>query len=191
MYENHQIIYFCIFTFYNSQQNRFMYHDTPSETPIEYAQIQSYLLENSSKLIGYACHLTHYHYDDAKDLYQETIYRSLNNIHKEGYRSINIGWFYTIMRNIYINEHNRKLHHAEAHYEYLDFPDNSPTPEESYSIEELYTAIARLCRRDGQIIEMTLQGYSYAEIAKQMNMKEGTVKSNIHRIKRILRKMLR
>src|SRR5512144_2508176 len=65
------------------------------------------LLNNADFLKPFAINLTK-DAEEAKDLYQETLYKALSN--KEKY---NIGtnikaWLFTIMRNIFINDYRKK-----------------------------------------------------------------------------------
>lgn len=156
----------------------------------EFSHIATYIIEHRSELLHYANMLTHYCTDDADDLFQETVYRSLHNANTYHERGTTDAWLKTIMRNIYLNDVNRSAHRYASDTDRLEVVDEDMCPDEIYSIGELYRAISMLSKRDNKIITMRLQGYSYAEIAQRMDMKEGTVKSALHRIKVQLRKLL-
>lgn len=75
---------------------------------------------------------------------------------------------------------------------YLFIKDLAPAPDEMYAINEISQAIASIKGdRERTMITRWLQGYSYAEIAQELNMKLGTVKSGIFRLKTYLRVLLR
>ena len=155
-----------------------------------YNTITHYILTHSEKLKRYAGTLTHSTGDNADDLYQETIYRCLNNANKYTHRGTAEAWIKTIMRNIHINElknANNKTTQYPEEYEICD--ENTPI-EETYSIEELYRAIEQLKKPEQEIIVMRIRGYSYDEIAEATHKKVGTIKSSIHRIKGHLKILL-
>lgn len=155
----------------------------------EYIKLTNYFTQHSDAIMGYAYKLTRHH-DDALDLYQETVYRSLANAqHYKEYGST-AAWIYTIMRNIYINNQRHNYHHTTTNMDNVKEIDNYCAPDDSYTISELYDAIKHLNTKEKTIITLYLQGYSYAEISQHLNIKEGTVKSSIHRAKIKLRKLL-
>lgn len=155
--------------------------------------ICKYLVEHEQELYGFAKRLTRYNIPNAQDLYQETVYRALSNaaLYKE--RGTIGSWIYTIMFHIFQNERKRcskQVTDAEP----TDFfiKDLAPAPDELYAFNELTHAIASI-KSEKERIMMTrwIQGYSYAEIAEELNMKLGTVKSGIFRLKIYIRLMLR
>ena len=66
------------------------------------------LLHNAEFLKPFAITLTR-DSEDAKDLFQETLYRALANEDKYGIGTNIKAWLYTIMRNIFINSYRKKL----------------------------------------------------------------------------------
>ncbi len=161
-----------------------------STTEGEYSHLAGFILKHQADLLGYANKLTHYNNEEAEDLFQETVYRSLHNANRYRDCGTTGAWLKTIMRNIYLNEINSAANRNAYNGEGIDMVDEAMRPDESYSISELYRAIEMLAPRDREIITRRLQGYSYAEIAQYLSMKEGTVKSSIHRIKAQLRQLL-
>lgn len=155
----------------------------------EYMQLTKYLTQHSDAILGYAHKLT-LHHDDALDLYQETVYRSLANLAHYKESGNTAAWIYTIMRNTFINNQRRNSYRATANIQDIEAMDNYCAPDDTYTISELYDAIKHLNSKEKTIITLYLQGYSYAEISQHLNMKEGTVKSSIHRAKLKLRKLL-
>lgn len=152
--------------------------------------ISGYIVDHRVELLKYANSLTHHSHDDAQDLFQETVYRSLHSAGIYSERGTMGAWLRRIMHNIFINEVSRAAHHPTTEPDTLEVKDETLQPDERFSIGELYAAIEKLSTRDKEIVTMRLQGYSYTEIADCMNMKEGTVKSALHRIKIQLKQLL-
>lgn len=156
----------------------------------DHSYLAGYIIDHRAELLGYANKLTHYNTDDAKDLFQETVYRSLRYAELYHEQGATDAWLRTIMRNIYINEVNSAANRTSVDADSYEMVDETLSPDESYSIGELYAAIEKLPPRDAEIITMRLQGHSYAEIAVHLSMKDGTIKSSLHRIKSQLKQLL-
>lgn len=131
--------------------------------------------------------------EDANDLVQETFVKALRykNNFKEG---TNIkGWLYTIMRNIFINNYKKKrfqntiVDQTENQY-FLnasqDYHHDSVTT--LINIDDIQTAINRLKYDFRKPFTMFLDGFHYDEIADELGVPMGTVKSRIfHARKRL------
>ena len=155
-----------------------------------YKTLTHYILTHSENLKRYAGILTHSTIDNADDLYQETIYRCLNNAHNYTHRGTTEAWIKTIMRNIHINELRNANNKTTQYSEEYEICDENTPDEETYSIEDLYRAIELLGKSEQEIIVMRIRGYSYDEIAEATHKKVGTIKSTIHRIKAHLKILL-
>lgn len=166
---------------------KLLHHNRKNEK--EKAIIQ-YLSQHGKRLFCYAQYLTR-NRADAEDLYQETIYRSLNHLQSYVDCGMTDVWLCRIMKNTYLNEVNRAYNRSVVHVDHIvGLEVDHDTPESIYTIDELYNAIGKLPRNEQDIITLYIQGYSYAEIAEMKNMKLGTVKSSINRIKRHLKILL-
>ena len=78
-------------------------------------------------------------------------------------------------------------------YDYINDDNFHPLVSESeskYSKEEIYKAISMLPARYAHMITMQMTGYKYEEIAEDMNISLGCVKSSIFLAKSRLRKIL-
>ena len=135
--------------------------------------------------------------DDAEDLLQETMVKALRyrNNFAEG---TNIkGWLYTIMRNIFINNYKRKrfqntiVDQTENQY-FLnasqDYHHDSVTT--LINIDDIKTAIARLQHDLRKPFTMFLDGFHYDEIADELGIPMGTVKSRIFHARKRLKEDL-
>lgn len=144
------------------------------------------LVEMQKQLFYYALRLC----DDpeyAYDLVQETSYKALKNRKRLQNREHIRAWLYTILKNTYIN-YIRSSHskHLEFDSDEVDMFSNSgkangyPMPDVILQRKELRDQINQLPFTYEKPINMFLSGYSYKEIAKQMDIPIGTVKSRIH-----------
>jgi len=149
-------------------------------------QFASDLVQMQEQLFYYALQLTEDR-DDAMDLVQETSFKALKNkkrLHNDNHIR---AWLYTILKNTYIN-YLRSSHYRQLVYDtdelmvYSDTNEDKGNllPDEVLLKKELRELIGMLPHDYEQPIKMLMSGYSYKEIAKQMNIPIGTVKSRIH-----------
>lgn len=124
--------------------------------------------------------------EDAKDLFQETIFRAFR--HKETFREGTnfTAWMLTILRNGFINEYRKqkRRNHINQEEDIVNFAIDSRLAtanlgEENVSLEELYRLIERIGPLYSVPFLMFFQGYSYNEIGEELNIPLGTVKSRI------------
>ena len=135
--------------------------------------------------------------DEAKDLVQETVLKSLQFRNKFLPDSNLEGWTYTILKNTFINNYRRSLRHKTLNvikkegvpqsYPYSSVTDN---PESIYSSRELEKAIDKLDDNVKLPFKMHYEGYKYKEIAKSLKLNLGTVKSKIFFARKKLMKQL-
>lgn len=142
------------------------------------------LSSHKEKLLMFAFSLTK-NVDDAKDLHQETLLRALKNEDKFEAGTNLKAWLMTIMRNIFINDYRKKSKNRVV----LDSTDNmyfinlnrtaNNQGENNILGEELHKMVNEL---DGGLrypFVKHFEGYKYQEIAKDMKLPLGTVKSRI------------
>jgi len=124
--------------------------------------------------------------EDAKDLYQETTYRALYNRDKFQPDTNFKAWMFTIMKNIFINNYRKKIKSNTI----LDTTDNqfyinsgnhaAPNAAEgSIMMKELNKMVEVLDDTIRIPFLMHFEGYKYQEIADELNLPLGTVKSRI------------
>lgn len=124
--------------------------------------------------------------EEAKDLMQETYLKALAYRNKFTDNTNLKAWTFTIMKNTFINNYRRAVKsnttfdNTEDLY-YLSVNRESPmeTPESSYSTAEIEKAISELEDEFRVPFMMHVEGYKYKEIAENLNLKIGTVKSRI------------
>ena len=124
--------------------------------------------------------------DDAYDLLQDTTLKALDNEDKYTEGTNLKGWLFTIMRNIFINNYRRVSRATTV----VDTTDNQylinisaesaqETPDGTYTANEITAAINSFSDEYRIPFSMHVAGYKYEEIAKEMNLPLGTVKSRI------------
>ncbi len=139
-----------------------------------------------SNLLNFAYMLTS-NRDDAYDLLQDTTLKALDNEEKYAEGTNFKGWVFTIMRNIFINNYRRGVRAATI----VDTTDNLchlnlsqdsgiDSPEDSYGATEIQVAINELSADYREPFSMHVAGYKYEEIAQQLSLPLGTVKSRIY-----------
>ncbi len=135
--------------------------------------------------------------DDAKDLLQETYLKAL--VYREKYVNNNNfkAWVSTIMKNIFINNYRRKkriqtfidqtdnLYHINSGAE-----DTQYNPLSIIATKELTQGIESLDKEFRRAFDMYNEGYKYKEIADELNLTIGTVKSRIFYSRKKLMKSL-
>ncbi len=155
------------------------------------------LLEVQGNLRGYALKLTK-DLNEAEDLIQDTTLRALKNSDKF-VENINFkGWIMTIMHNIFLNNRtriDRKRNIIDSNVDISDLqvfiPGGYATPEGSYMIGEIYSAVNGLNEQTKQPFLMYLNGYKYQEISEKMDIPIGTVKSRIFFARKALQQELK
>ncbi|WMX14039.1 MULTISPECIES: RNA polymerase sigma factor [unclassified Aureispira] len=141
------------------------------------------ILENA--LSNFAFKLTR-NREESKDLYQETAYRALVNKDKFRVGTNLKAWLFTMMRNIFINNYRKKMKRNTI----LDSTDNNfylnsggPTivndADSSIMMNELQGLVNKLEDNIRVPFMMHYYGYKYQEIAEQLNLPLGTIKSRI------------
>ena len=145
----------------------------------------------NSELVSLEPSLTRYAYsltldsDEAKDLVQETYYKALNNQDKFDNETNIKAWLYTIMKNTFINDYRRRVKkQAIFNKDIQEFVlNNKPTdtsPESDFNYRELSLLINSLEPEFRIPFQMHDSGYKYQEIADELGLHLGMVKSRIH-----------
>lgn len=155
------------------------------------------LLGLQSNLYNFACQLTA-NREAAQDLVQDTTLKVLDN--EEKYvDNVNFkGWVFTIMRNIFINNYRRQVRSAtvvdsteDLFHLNLSQESGLTTPEGSFAAKEISVAINSFSKEYQVPFSMYIAGYKYSEIAEQMQLPLGTVKSRIFFARKRLQSMLK
>ena len=147
--------------------------------------LSSGIIRLEKELLEFAYHLTKER-TEASDLYQETAYRAIKNYRLFQPNSNLRAWLMTIMRNLFINAYRKKkrrqvFQDGSANNYLINSTSETVTNqgELKMNYEELISLVDRL--EDGLRIPFMLafEGYKYQDIADEMNIPLGTVKSRL------------
>lgn len=141
--------------------------------------------EMSVKLNAFAYNLTK-NVEDAKDLFQETAYRAITNREKFRPGTNFKAWLFTIMKNIFINNYRKKVKANTI----MDSTDNmfyinsgaatiNNSAESNIMMKELSKMVSGLDESIKVPFMMHFQGFKYQEIADELDLPLGTIKSRI------------
>lgn len=149
------------------------------------AEFNGMIDDLSQVLYSFAYNLTK-SADASKDLYQETAYRAITNRDKFKPGTNFKAWMFTIMKNIFINNYRKKKKANTI----IDTTENlyyinsgsvtiNNNAESSIMSEELMAMIDELDDSTRIPFMMHYEGYKYQEIADELELPLGTVKSRI------------
>lgn len=175
-----------------------------SEIKDENNVFENELLPHIDALKTFAFHLT-YNENDADDLVQETYMKAYRFIDKYIEGTNAKAWLFKILKNAYINEYRKKSKRPtkvdfEDIVSYHDSDDNSSTSyldlrEEIFQNmmgDEVTIAINRLPIDFRTVILLCdVEGFTYEEISKIINVPIGTVRSRLFRARNMLKEKLK
>lgn len=155
------------------------------------------LLGLQANLMNFAYQLTT-NREAAQDLVQDTTLKALDNEAKY-VDNVNFkGWVFTIMRNIFINNYRRQVRSAtvidtteDLYHINLCQDSGFSDPEGSFAAQEISSAINSFPQEYRKPFTMYIEGYKYSEIADQMGLPLGTVKSRIFLARKRLQSLLK
>ena len=139
----------------------------------------------SKSLKPFAMKLTR-DYEEANDLLQDTLLKAFTNRDKYTEGTNLKAWLYTIMKNTFITNYQRMVRKNT----FIDTTDNlhfinsleSSTNNEStstFAMNDINNAVGSLEDAYKTPFMMHFRGFKYHEIAEQLNLPLGTVKSRI------------
>ncbi|MFR9651156.1 MAG: RNA polymerase sigma factor [Rikenellaceae bacterium] len=131
---------------------------------------------------------------DIDDLMQESFIKAYINLHRFDPRYSFGQWLYTIARNTAVDHFRRRSDDLTID-DYTMPPSDDGDPEQRVINQEKGEEIARcmdsLSPRHRQLFVMRfIDGFSYEEIAQKLNIPLGSVKTNIHRARKQMTKLL-
>ena len=161
------------------------------------------LLPNIDALHTFAYHLS-FNDDDAKDLVQETFLKSYRALDSYEPGTNAKAWLFKILKNAYINQYRKKARRpTKVDYEdYIGYQDR----EDQASVEfldlreeifdhligdEVTSAVNALPVDFRAVILLCdVEGFTYEEISKIIDIPIGTVRSRLHRARNMLKEKL-
>lgn len=122
---------------------------------------------------------------NAQDLMQETIMRAFASHHKFIMGTNFKAWIHTIMQNCFVNDYRKRKNRGR--FKTLMENNFSGVAEQPVSnlgntivmMKELRTILDSICEANRVPFELHFNGFGYQEIADQLNIPLGTVKSRI------------
>lgn len=130
--------------------------------------------------------------EEAGDLLHETILKAMSNKQKFTEGTNIKAWLYTIMRNVFINKYRREtkfneiINNQPDIYNLYYSMNSTLSPLEKTTYNELQSQINRLSEKQRTPFKQYLKGYKYHEIAENLSIPIGTVKTRIHQARKIL-----
>ena len=128
--------------------------------------------------------------DDSDDLLQETLLKALcKHSYYRADANFN-GWLYTIMHNTFVNKSRADKYTVSMEVEHCEHLHNRIYIDCGHSYYELLSIVESLPDAYRMPFEMHAAGYKYHEIADNLGISIGTVKSRIHSARQKLKMML-
>jgi RNA polymerase sigma-70 factor (ECF subfamily) len=134
-------------------------------------------------LLSFAISLTKNDFE-AEDLYQDTVFLALKNKEKFNAGTNFTAWTKTIMRNTFINNYRQKKRFKELFNKnissyFFNKKEGENGSEMDMNVKEINQLIDQIDDRFSIPFRLYFQGFSYEEIAGQLDLPMGTVKSRI------------
>lgn len=153
------------------------------------------VLHYSSYLNSFALKLTR-NTEKAEDLVQDTLCKAISN--KDKFHGGNLqAWLSTIMKNIFINNlrKNKRMHvskdeKAKAFIMEVNTKTTLNEGESKVMMKELTKEVNKLHPDLRKPFLMMYEGFKYEEIAEQIGVPIGTIKSRIHIARKNLKRKL-
>lgn len=156
-----------------------------------------HLTKNQSALESFAMKFTR-DYEDAHDLVQDTMLKAIKYAEKFKEGTNFKGWLYTIMKNTFINGYRRTIKSRSIMTVHDEIPvaqmlDSSTvnSGENKFIMEDINNAMKNLQPEYLIPFIKYFEGFKYHEIAEELNIPIGTVKTRIHMARGTLKKNLK
>jgi RNA polymerase sigma-70 factor (ECF subfamily) len=176
-----------------------------SKVSVAQKEFESIALVHTDALLRTALRMTR-NQNDAEDLVQETMLKAYRFFDRFERGSNIKAWLFKIMTNIFINNYRQKARKPTG-VSYEDIDDNflyhqlensrgiTADPEEMLFSKlmdsDVRSAIGNLPEDFRMVVVLAfLEGFSYEEIAEIADIQLGTVKSRLHRARKLLQKSL-
>jgi RNA polymerase sigma-70 factor (ECF subfamily) len=138
--------------------------------------------------------------DDAQDLLQETYYKAYKSYHQFENGTNSKAWMFMILKNTFINNY-RKTKREPAKLDYDEIEDiyenikSDQAKDNNLDLDfynnllddELSEALSKIPSKMREVFLLCdLEGYTYEEIAEVTEIPIGTVRSRLHRARKLL-----
>jgi RNA polymerase sigma-70 factor (ECF subfamily) len=134
--------------------------------------------------------------EDTEDILQETFIKVYVNLQRYSTDYTFGQWIYTIARNTHIDFERRRQDDLSIDEKFTAHAASTPSPEDnlinSQQRSQIENYILCLPERYRTLFTMRfLEDYSYEEIAEKLNLPMGTVKTQIHRARERMCRLIR
>ena len=180
--------------------------ESSERTSEDLERFQSMMTDTKRRAYTMALQLTR-NSADAEDLVQDTYVKAWRGFDSYIPGRPFLNWLLRIMQRAYLDSRRRDnpirkaeslnsmISPSDGEVQELPIADDGPTPDESILQDEfrreLYAALAELPEvYRGAIVMCDLESLSYSEIADVQRTTIGTVRSRIHRGRRLLREIM-
>jgi len=162
------------------------------------------LLPHADALYNFAYHLT-YNEEDANDLVQDTFMKAFRFINSYEQGTNAKAWLFKILKNGFINEYRKKAKQPNK-VDYEDIVAYQDADEEKGGVvfdlredifdgmmgDEITVALNNLPIDFKTVILLCdIEGFTYEEISKIIDIPIGTVRSRLHRARNMLKESLK
>lgn len=142
----------------------------------------------AGKLFGVCLRYSN-NYNDAQDILQEGFVKIFHKIEQFSNKGAFEGWMRRIMVNTALEKYRSRLNHVipEENMSKYDDVEQYDNINEELTHKELLKLVQELSPKYRVVFNLyAIEGYSHKEISKQLNITEGTSKSNLSRARAIL-----
>lgn len=157
------------------------------------AQFEGVVMQHHRDILNYIYRLVGNNYE-AEDLVQETFIKAFKNFEQLDDSTKARSWLYSIARNVTIDYFRRNKHRTVpldemilenyARATAVDYRDTVLAQETS---REISGYLQVLTEQDRQIVKLLyFEGFSYAEICDILKINQNTLKSRLHRARKVL-----
>ncbi|MGF1636761.1 MAG: sigma-70 family RNA polymerase sigma factor [Cyclobacteriaceae bacterium] len=162
------------------------------------------LLPHLDAMYNFAFHIT-YNEDDAKDLVQETYFKAFRFVRSFQSGTNAKAWLFKILKNHFINDFRKKskepykvdyqevesMYNAEDAPAELSMSIKADEPFDDSMGDEVSVALNALALDFKIVIILCdVEGFTYDEMSKILDIPIGTVRSRLHRARNLLREKL-
>lgn len=176
----------------------------PEATPEQLQVFEEELMPQIDALYNFAFHLC-YNEDDANDLVQETYMKAFRFISKYIKGTNAKAWLFKILKNAFINQYRKKSkrptkvdyedivsYHDNEEGSFVDFMDLRQEIFQGMMGDEVTNAVNLLPIDFRTVLLLCdVEGFTYEEISKIIDIPIGTVRSRLHRARNMLKEKLR
>ncbi len=131
------------------------------------------------------------HGDEADDLVQDCLERAIlkRSLWRKG--SSLRPWLFTILHNLYVNQIRSMARKPEMHSDTSNLMHNMEPHKTHTLMNDIGQCIKQLPDQQREVLLLvTLEGFSYKEVAKIMRIPVGTVMSRLSRSRETVRKLM-